>query len=164
MTDASQQPAIIGTNLDDGVAFAPYNPNGPNQTLAHAALLDTFLCPATTTIHNRQLTGRQTYSYRYAGNFTNISPRPWMGAYHSSELPLLFGTHPTYRGPSTKLEYATSHAMQDAWVAFASDPVSGLESVGWQVYEKLGAKEIREFGDGVAAKDVSLAAVEAQCS
>ncbi|KAK4497208.1 hypothetical protein PRZ48_011658 [Zasmidium cellare] len=156
-------PAIIGSNLDDGVAFAPYNPAGPNTTLAHAALLATFFCPGTKTIRLRQQTGRQTYSYRYSGNFTNISPRPWMGAYHSSELPLLFGTHPNYRGPSTALEYATSHAMQDAWVAFAKDPVNGLESQDWKVCEKLGAKEVREFGDGVAAKDVSLAKVEAQC-
>lgn len=86
-----------------------------------------------------------------------------MGAYHSSELPMLFGTHPNYRGPSTPLEYATSHAMQDAWVAFASDPVTGLKSQDWPVYEKLGAKEVREFGAGVAAQDVSLAGVEGQC-
>lgn len=86
-----------------------------------------------------------------------------MGAYHSSELPLLCGTHPNYRGPSTQLEYATSHAMQDAWVAFATDPVSGLKAVGWSVYETLGAKEVREFGAGVAVQEVSLAPVEAQC-
>ncbi|KAF2166256.1 hypothetical protein M409DRAFT_66757 [Zasmidium cellare ATCC 36951] len=156
-------PAIVGTNLDDGVAFAPYNPSGPNTTLAHAALLATFVCPATKTIRLRQQTGRQTYSYRYSGNFTNISPRPWMGAYHSSELPLLFGTHPNYRGPSTDLEYATSVAMQDAWVAFASDPVKGLVSQNWKVYEMLGETEVREFGVWVAAKDVSLADVEGQC-
>lgn len=145
------------------MAFAPYNPAGPNQTLAHQALLSTFFCPATETIRLRQQTGRLTYSYRYAGNFSNISPRPWMGAYHSSELPLLMGTHPDYRGPSTALEYATSHAMQDAWVAFAADPVRGLAGQDWEVYDRLGAKRVREFGAGVAAMDVSVAGVEAQC-
>ncbi|EME78388.1 uncharacterized protein MYCFIDRAFT_167763, partial [Pseudocercospora fijiensis CIRAD86] len=118
-------PAIIGTNLQDGVPFAPYNPNGPNLTLANEAYLRVFFCPATETIRLRQTTGRLTYAYRYSGNFTNISPKPWMGAYHSAELPLIFGTHPDYRGASTDLEYQTSCAMQDAWVAFAKDPVNG---------------------------------------
>lgn len=54
--------------------------------------------------------------------------------------------------------------MQDAWVAFARDPVKGLESQEWPVYEMLGAKEVRKFGAGVAAKDVSLAGVEDQCN
>ncbi|CAK3971141.1 related to triacylglycerol lipase V precursor [Lecanosticta acicola] len=157
-------PAIIGTNLDDGVAFAPYNPDGPNQTVAHQALLNTFFCPATETVRLRQQTGRQTYSYRYSGNFTNISPRSWMGAYHSSELPLIFGTHLDYRVHSSALEYETSRAMQDAWVAFASDPIRGLESQDWPVYEQLGLQEVREFRAGIPAGDISVANVEAQCN
>lgn len=157
-------PAIIGTNAQDGVTLAPYNPNGTNLTIADAAYLRTFLCPATQTIHLRQETGRLTYSYRYAGNFSNISPKPWIGAYHSAELPLLFGTHPNYRGESTELEYQTSCAMQDAWVAFAKDPESGLEGENWDVYERLGSQEVREFGAGVAAQDVSVAPLESMCN
>lgn len=86
-----------------------------------------------------------------------------MGAYHSSELPLLMGTHPDFRNRSTQLEWDTSCAMQDAWVAFASDPVNGLASQGWERYEKLGEGSVREFGSGVAAQDISLAATEAMC-
>ena len=157
-------PAIIGTNAQDGVPFAPYNPSGPNLTLVEAAYLRTFLCPATETIRLRQMGGRKTYAYRYSGNFTNISPKPWMGAYHSAELPLLFGTHPDFRGESTELEYATSCAMQDAWVAFARDPENGLRGQGWDVYEKLGANEVREFGAGVAARDVSISGAEGKCN
>ncbi|KAK5015305.1 hypothetical protein LTR60_002937 [Cryomyces antarcticus] len=148
-------PAIIGTNAQDGVPFAPYNPNGPDQVAAQAALLSVFFCPATRTIADRLATGRRTYRYEYAGNFTNVSPRPWMGAYHSAELPMLMGTHPNFRGPSTPLEYATSAAMQDAWVAFAADPVNGLAAQNWPVYE-LGTPTARVFGDGVAAQDESL--------
>ncbi|KXT00514.1 hypothetical protein AC578_4073 [Pseudocercospora eumusae] len=159
----SKVPAIIGTNREDGIPFAPYNLNGPNLTLANTAYLKTFFCPATETIRLRQETGRLTYSYRYSGNFSNISPKPWMGAYHSSELPLLFGTHADYRGPSSELEYQTSQAMQDAWVAFAKDPVNGLKQLDWMAYEKLGLKEVREFGAGVAAQDIDLASFEAEC-
>lgn len=40
------QPVIIGTNVDDGVPFAPYDPNGVNKTLAHNQMLEYFFCPA----------------------------------------------------------------------------------------------------------------------
>jgi len=160
----AQIPAIVGTNAQDGVAFAPYNANGPNQTIALEQLLTIFFCPSVETIRLRQETGRLTYSYLYSGNFSNISPRPWMGAYHSSELPMLMGTHPDFRGPSTLLEYATSRAFQDAYVAFAGDPVNGLASENWMPYAQLGARQVREFGAGPAVQDVSIASTEALCN
>lgn len=77
---------------------------------------------------------------------------------------MLFGTHPDFRGPSTQAEAATSHAMQDAWLSFAKDPINGLQDQDWQVYEKLGSNEVREFGkDGVAAQDTSLEDLESRC-
>ncbi|TIA21190.1 acetylcholinesterase [Aureobasidium pullulans] len=149
-------PAIIGTNAQDGVPFAPYSPSGPNATLAQLALLRTFFCPATESIRLRQLTNRPTYRYVYSGNFSNIAPAPWLGAYHSSELPLLFGTYDNFRGAGPALEGQTSVAMQDAWVAFTKDGMQGIESTGWQEYEVLGENTVRDFGDGVAVKDTDL--------
>ncbi|GIZ38590.1 hypothetical protein CKM354_000200200 [Cercospora kikuchii] len=156
-------PAIIGTNAQDGVPFAPYNPDGVNVATANGVTLAAFFCPATETTRLRQETDRLTYRYLYSGNFTNISPRGWMGAWHSAELPLIFGTHPNYRGNSTELEYQTSHAMQDAWVAFANDPVNGLASVGWKPYEELRSTTVREFGAGVAVQDIDVKTTEAMC-
>ncbi|KAJ4413451.1 hypothetical protein N0V82_008525 [Gnomoniopsis sp. IMI 355080] len=160
-------PAIIGTNAQDGVAFAPYDPNGPNQTAALDEKLLLFFCPATESIRLRQRTANVTPSFRYVyfGNYTNISPRPWMGAYHSSELPMLMGTHPNFRGPSTPAEYATSAAFQDAYAAFARDGAAGLEGVGWQQYATLGSDEVRAFGrDGVPAQEWSVASRESLCA
>lgn len=157
------QPAIIGTNTEDGVPFAnwlPYSPSGNfSSELAQLNYLSLFLCPQTETTRVRQLTGLDTYVYLYGGNFSNISPKPWMGAYHNAELPMLFGTHPNYRGPSSRLEWKTSHAMQDAWLAFAN----GLRPEGWKVYEELGDRSVRKFGDGKPAKDVGLSEMEALC-
>jgi cholinesterase len=144
--------------------YLPYNPNGYNLELAQLAYLSLFLCPQTQTARLRQRIGLTTYVYRYAGNFSNISPKPWMGAYHSSELPLLMGTHPNFRGPSSRLEYATSYAMQDAWVAFAKDPQNGLTEQDWKPYPQLGMAVVREFGAGQPAGDVSIAKVEALCA
>ncbi|KAI3391172.1 hypothetical protein diail_7804 [Diaporthe ilicicola] len=156
-------PAIIGTNTEDGMPLAPYNPNGPNETIIFQAGLATFFCPATETTRLRQQTDRPTFRYLYAGNFTNISPQPWLGAYHSSELPMLMGTHGNFRGANSELEEETSRAFQDAYVAFAADPTAGLTSQDWKMYAVMGGSDVREFGNGVAAKDVSIADMEALC-
>lgn len=77
---------------------------------------------------------------------------------------MLFGTHPNFRGESTELEYATSHAMQDAWTAFARDGTHGLESTGWSEYDSVGEGAVRDFGDDVPAKDISLSGLEGKCN
>ncbi|KAK5686813.1 hypothetical protein LTR17_026821 [Elasticomyces elasticus] len=157
-------PAIIGTNTQDGVPFVPYAPDGPaNQTMVLQALDTFFFCTSTESISRRQETNRLTYRYLYAGNFSNIAPKPWMGAYHSAELPLIMGTHPNFRGNSTALEYETSSAMQDAYTAFASDPAKGLQRLGWLPYTHLGASQVREFGNDVAVQNVNIADYEALC-
>lgn len=73
------------------------------------------------------------------------------------------GTHGNFRGASSELEEATSRAFQDAYVTFASDPSGGLQSQNWKVYSELGGSNVREFGAGVVARDVSVADMEALC-
>jgi hypothetical protein len=58
----------------------------------------------------------------------------------------ILGTYPNYRSPSTPLEYATSHTFQDAYLAFAGDPVNWLANVNWDPYRHLGEPDVREFG------------------
>lgn len=82
-------------------------------------------CPVAAEVKNRNSVGLPTYRYQYGGNFSNISPLPWFGAYHSSELPLLFGTHYEYRSPSTNFEWEVSHAMEALWLSFAEDATRG---------------------------------------
>ncbi|KAF2706438.1 acetylcholinesterase [Pleomassaria siparia CBS 279.74] len=132
----SRIPAIVGVNKEDGNVFAPYNATGggPDQSISELYFLQIFLCPSFKTVKLRAAANISTYRYLYAGNFSNISPRPWMGAYHQSELPLLFGTHGNYRGSSTKYENAVSVAMQDAWRAFADNPQDGLKGEDWPRY------------------------------
>ena len=61
-----------------------------------------------------------------------------------------------FRTPSTLLEYATSHVFQDAYLAFARDPVNELATVNWGPYRHLGQPEVREFDFGVPAQDRNL--------
>ena len=88
-----------------------------------------------------------------------------MGAYHSSQLPMLFGTHGNYRGESTEFEIAVSEAMQDAWQAFASDPHQGLAEKGWDRFTQA-SDSVRWFGeDGTVARNAvnELKNFEEQC-
>ncbi|KAM5349006.1 hypothetical protein ACJ41O_008829 [Fusarium nematophilum] len=142
-------PAIIGTNENEGVNFPYDTDQGPDPVLSRASLIDTWVCPARASSENRLLAGIETWRYEYRGNFTNISLRPWMGAYRESEIPMIFGTHRLFRGNSIPLEYETSHAMQDAWLAFAADGPAGLESTGWPVYDE-GGRDALIFGHGTA--------------
>ncbi|KAK9413511.1 putative Carboxylic ester hydrolase [Seiridium unicorne] len=156
-------PAIVGTNTGDGLGAAPYAASGANVTYANEHYLSTFLCPSTTTITDRIAAGVKAYRYSYNGNFSNISPRGWEGAYHSAELPMVFGTHPNYRGNSTEFEYATSHAMQDAWVAFAKGGADAMAEMGWPIYEP-GTVTAQEIGTEPYPMQLqSLADAEAMC-
>lgn len=157
------QPAIMGGNAQDGVPFAPYNASGVNSTVALYENLLNFFCPQTQTIKNRQRAGLPTYRYYYSGNFSNISPRSWEGAYHCAELPMIMGTFNNYRGAGSDLEDATSIAMQDAYLAFATHGIKGLSRENWQPYLELGQPTVRAFGDGTSAKNVNLTYLEGLC-
>ncbi|KAJ5760695.1 hypothetical protein N7520_007851 [Penicillium odoratum] len=61
---------------------------------------------------------------------TATSTASGLGAYHTAELPLIFGTSSIY-GPDTLLEKDVSAKMQDRWLAFAKDPENGLSQHGW---------------------------------
>jgi carboxylesterase type B len=87
-----------------------------------------------------------------------------MDAYHGSELPHIFGTHANFRGNSTFFQYEVSHAMQDAYLAFASDPVEGLDGVNWPAYEGEGG-DVRIFAEGgVVAQTGTIVDIEDQCA
>ena len=159
--------AIIGINPQDDVILAPYpvaSPSAsPNQTIVAEGLLSALLCPATETIRLRNSNSLSTYRYLFAGNFSSIPPRPWLGAYHSAKLALIFGTFDDFCGAGPILENQTSIAMQNAWVAPAMEGASGLTTTGWQPY-KIGGGTVRKFGARVAVRDSSIANLEAQCT
>jgi carboxylesterase type B len=96
-----------------------------------------------------------TFRYFNTANFSNISPRPWEGAYHTSELPLIFGTYSLYtsgndttRPPAeAAFEAAVSSHWQDLYLAFIRDPVNGLPAMGWPAFQpKGGNKTVMMFG------------------
>ncbi|PLB54156.1 carboxylesterase, type B [Aspergillus steynii IBT 23096] len=125
----SRKPALFGSNRDEGTLMA----GGTDSPQAREITYSKFQCPVPYSTARREELGLTTYRYQYRGNFSNIDALPTLGAYHSSELPLIFGTADDVFGPSTPFEKAVSHKMQDLWVAFAKDPEAGLKRQGWPV-------------------------------
>ncbi|KAF8183220.1 Alpha/Beta hydrolase protein [Mycena galopus ATCC 62051] len=130
-------PAVIGTTQHEFNAVVPDIPSLPfNQTLVDARSNKAFLCTAAQTSQLRQAHGLTTYRFRYDGNFSNISPPEFSGAYHTSELPLIFGTAGEFHGKSTPYEDSVSVRMQSLWLTFAANPETGLGLAGWNSYNE----------------------------
>lgn len=70
------------------------------------------------------------------GIFPDISSRSDLRAFHTSEIPIVFGTYnaSSAKVPATQIEIALSQYVQHAWVAFAKDPEQGLVNFGWPTY------------------------------
>lgn len=159
----SKKPALIGTTKDEGVAFVlPYDKNGVNMTTANFWTLTYFLCPIVQTTQDRFSAGAPTFRYLYAGNFSNISPQWWEGAYHAAELPLIFGTSGIVRGASTPFEIEVSKKMQDYWLAFAEDPINGLPKMEWDAYWPDG-DAVFLGSNGTVAQPIGEKRLEAPC-
>lgn len=71
-----------------------------------------------------------TFTYLYSVTFPNLQPLLAEGinleVYHSSEIPLVFGTFPT--AAETAQEVTLSAYMLSAWASFIRNPIKGP---GW---------------------------------
>lgn len=161
----SQRPAIFSTCKEEGNSLVPYKHSGVNKTAARELTLSAFLCPAVETSKLRTKAGLITYRYQYDGDWPNVSPLPWMGAYHASDLPMLFATHQDYtngEGHSTPLEFAVSQRMEDLLYSFMVDPYHGPEQHGWAPYT---SGEMLRFGaGGKVMQNVSIESVDSVCA
>lgn len=160
----SPVPAMIGTNQYELNALFPQNSIVPyNITVAKfdAASNATFLYTAAATTKLRQAHSRTTYIYRYDGNFSNISPGNLSGAYHASELPLIFGTAGEFHGNSTEYENIVSRKLQDLWLGFAKDPHNGLQSVGWRSCAE--GKAVLIGGIDMLIEEIDVSSLDSVC-
>lgn len=115
----------------------------------------------------RHAAGLTTYRYQYAGNWSNQDPLPWMGAFHSSDLVMLFGAYTDGEGPCCEpLEAQTSATMQDYILSFMRDPYNGPPSMGWYPMDPTeadGGTLLRFGADGKAAQNATGYDFEGVC-
>jgi len=149
-------PLITGVNRNEGAAFGEFSLNqtvGPDP--ADVRERDAmFVCGVDREANGRVAHNFTTYRYLFSGNFSNITPRYWLGAMHSSELPVVFGTHDIVRGQSTELEWQTSYAMQEFWVSFAANSsIAPMDHTGlpWPQYTGQNSSII-EFGNAIGSQ------------
>ncbi|OJJ45119.1 hypothetical protein ASPZODRAFT_70435 [Penicilliopsis zonata CBS 506.65] len=162
-------PKILAHNLMDGSSLAalpdipPYIT--PPTPAAEEAKTLYVRCQVVGEAKTRQSLGLTSYRMMYSGNFSNISPLPWMGAYHSSELPMIMGTYADVGGEGTPFQHATSRVMQDYYLAFAYDPENGVERMGWPKYNGTLLMEFgRSDGEGeYPARVIPAAPIEDAC-
>lgn len=125
--------ALLGAYPDDR------SPGPVNRQLA-AILGDyNFGCPAKVIVEESAAAGIPSWRYYFDASFANAQLYPGDGAYHSSEISLVYGTYP--RAGATPYQAEVSTAMQRAWASFAKDPARGP---GWRP-----APEVAVFGAGV---------------
>lgn len=90
--------------------------------------------------------GRQpVWRYRYDGSFPNLQFGLDLKAYHSSEIPEVWGTYPLSNqyGQATSDEINLSKYMQHAWANFAKNPSGGP---GWPKLGSNGGVELGVLG------------------
>ncbi|KAI7186839.1 hypothetical protein KC324_g7053, partial [Hortaea werneckii] len=98
---------------------------------------NTFICPATTAAEFRARNRVPAWRYVYNPEFPNQAIPTSMGvAYHTAEILPMFGTsESTTKQDSTWQERAMGSYMREAWSAFARNPSSGLDLVGWRRFD-----------------------------
>ena len=106
--------------------------------------------------------------FRYAGNFSSLTPLGWMGAYHGSDVPMVFGTFERGTGLSG-FQGEVAGRMQELVLAFLEDPVQGLRRLGWLPWgetegSEFGGRNMLRFASGgVVARNVSADEVDNAC-
>jgi hypothetical protein len=109
-------------------------------TMGPSASADGSGCGASVAAQARLRHGVPAWVYRFDGVYDNqrITPRAGLaGAYHSSDVPMTFGTTELRPGVAkdTPAQAALSKHWRHAWAAFAKDPENGLKKLGWPVYD-----------------------------
>ncbi|KAF2674205.1 alpha/beta-hydrolase [Microthyrium microscopicum] len=128
----AQKPLLIGNNYNEAGLFKVLA-LAANQTVSALdwAIFNQgiFQCPTGTAANYRYVKNIPTYRYLYMGDFPNMALTydPPSGAYHTSEIPIVFQTAEDTSGvASTPAEASISRYMNGAWAAFAKDPTKGL--------------------------------------
>ena len=115
---------------------------------------------------NRRAYGVPVWQFRYFGHWDNLRLYPGSGAYHGSDVEMVFGNSETVSGiPPSKPEERTTALMQRAWATFAECPARGLHAMGWPLYNPKSKSLIRlAYENRPAASFVKPSVYDASCS
>ncbi|BDD56138.1 hypothetical protein MAP00_001612 [Monascus purpureus] len=140
-------PVLTGTASDEAAFFlviiiAYINITKEQLGLIPVEIIQPLLdiittCPAAQAAAYRVEHGVPVWRYRYdGGNYSNTYIFDVGAAYHTPELPVVFGTAEAVTGiADSDYEAEAAAYMRHAWATFAKDPVGGLsEELNWPKY------------------------------
>lgn len=145
--------ALTDAQIQTILALYPIGQRGITSQTEQIAAIDTevgFQCPCAIFANDSASAGTPTWRYYYNASFPEIQPLPGVsgfGAFHSSEIPIVFGTYSTY-GQLPENGKRLSELMQNMWATFAKNPMGG-PAPGWQRVDQGGAVEVIGGRDGL---------------
>ncbi|KAK8869028.1 Para-nitrobenzyl esterase [Apiospora arundinis] len=141
-------PYVLGNNdHEQGYYVISAYGRGINVTKSQGDefLLTSFTCPNHLQALNRRAAGVPVWQYRYFGDWDNTRLYPTSGAYHGTDLHMLFGNSEPVSGlPQAESQEKTVALVQHLWARFAADPVNGLSEAGWPRFEP-GTDSLAQF-------------------
>lgn len=131
--DFIKKPLFLGSNNYEAGLFRPIFAT-QNVTFTEAQweylIFVIYTCPTAYRAAASALNKVPTWRYRYFGEFPNLrlTNFPNSGAWHGSEVPLIFNTDGDLGNTVARTQEQTELAdyLRKAWVAFATDPYNGL--------------------------------------
>jgi cholinesterase len=131
--DFIQRPYMTGNNNYEAGLFKVLGFQS-NITTQEWCIFDlaVFTCPAARAAEYRARQQVNTFRYRYYGDFPNLEltnkpPLGPSGAWHGSEIPIIFKTAvDASQAPDTPYELGISRYLHGVWAAFAKDPENAL--------------------------------------
>ncbi|TID14578.1 Ferrochelatase [Venturia nashicola] len=142
---AAKVPFIIGSNAQDGTVFAyvfgQSKPGSPGfEDIGKSLTEITFQCPAASIATIATTSGfPPVYRYFFNATYPKHYPFSQFGAFHSGEIPPVFGTWNKSRPEFERL----SQSMQGYWTAFTKDPKAPLNE--WPKFEGA-SQRVKVFG------------------
>ncbi|KAI7296646.1 cholinesterase [Hortaea werneckii] len=134
----AKMPYLLGNNNNEqGYYMIPATAAGANVTEEEgdAFLLSSFTCPNMFQAEQRRAHGVPVWQYRYFGDWDNLHLYNGSGAYHGTDVQMLFANADIVSGiPSSDPENNMEKVMQHAGAVFAADPSEGLLKLGWPPY------------------------------
>jgi cholinesterase len=94
--------------------------------------LAVFTCPAARSALGRALALVPSYRYRYYGQFANLrlTKTPNSGAWHGSEIPLIWGTvQESTLLANSAIESEIGKYLQTTWASFAKNPLLAFKKL-----------------------------------
>jgi cholinesterase len=132
-------PILYGNNNNEaGFYVIPVYAAGvvPTQAQDDAFNLQSFTCAVAKQVQSRRDHGIPAWAFRYMGDWNNTRLYPTSGAYHGTDMHMLFGNSAAVSGlPTSEPQDELTTLMQKAWFAFMDNPWSGLAEFGWPEYD-----------------------------